>query len=135
MGNELLIGEKVVAFINEWLDQAAREKYEVNGTNWVVDAARNIQLWAIAKHWQAGAEGNYSEMFVLRIDGKKIVFKIMPAANFRASAQGGHEYVWEKIISYEPQDLHGLPYQHVVAILKEALAVKGGGVACQSTLT
>lgn len=89
MGNELLIGEKVVAFINEWLDQAAREKYEVNGTNWVVDAARNIQLWAIAKHWQVGAEGNYSEMFVLRINGKKIVFKIMPAANFRASAQGG----------------------------------------------
>jgi hypothetical protein len=117
-----------MAFLSEWLDKAAREKFDVNGTNWVVDAERNIQLWAVAKHWQAGAEGDYSETFVLRIDGKRIVFKLMPAANFLKYVQGQtHEYIWAQIISCTPRDMYGMPYQYVVEILKEALKVKGGG--------
>jgi hypothetical protein len=125
---KLLAGDKAMTFVTEWLDEAAREKAGVPVTNWVVDVGRDIQMWIPGKHWQLRAEGDYSETVVLRIHGKEIIFEMMPAGNFRTYVKGRpHEYVWERVISCSPHEMHGLPRQEVMAILKEALTAEGGG--------
>ena len=117
-----------MTFLTQWLDDNTRRASGANVSNWVVDVDRDIQMWIPGKHWQVRAEGDYSETVVLRIGGKKIVFEMMPADDFRTYVEGRpHEYVWERIISYTPPDMCGLRYGEVVSILKEALTAEGGG--------
>jgi hypothetical protein len=117
-----------MAFAIEWLDEAAREKSGANVSNWLVDTDRDIAMWFIGKHWQERAEGDISEIISLRIGDKKIIFHLMPAAGFHTFTEGQvHEYVWDRILSCDPIDMHGLPFDDVVAILKDGLAIRGGG--------
>lgn len=117
-----------MGFELEWLDEEARRANNVNVTNWLVDKERDIQFWIQGKGWQIRAEGDYSERIMLRIAGKKFRFELMPNDNFRNYVKGEmHEYIWEKVLSYEPRDLHGYSYSAIISIIKEALLVEGGG--------
>ncbi len=117
-----------MSFELEWLDEEARRTNNVNVTNWLVDKERDIQFWIQGKGWQIRAEGDYSERIMLRIAGKQFRFELMPNDNFRHYVKDEmHEYIWEKMLSYEPRDLHGSSCGAIISIIKEALVVGGGG--------
>ena len=116
-----------MSFEVEWLDEEARRTNNVKVTNWLVDKERDIQFWIQGKGWQIRAEGDYSERIMLRIAGKQFRFELMPNDNFRHYVKDEmHEYIWEKMLSYEPRDLHGSSCGAIISIIKEALLVEGG---------
>ena len=117
-----------MGFELEWLDEQARKEQDVNVTNWLIDKERDIQVWIQGKGWQIRAEGDYSESIMLRIEGKQYRFELLPNANFRHYIKGEiHQYIWEKVLSYEPKNLHGYSYNSLIEIIKDALIVEGGG--------
>lgn len=112
----------------EWLDEEARKQNDINRNSWVVDKERDIAMWTIGKHWQQRAEGDYSETVMLKVQDKTYQFDLMPGKNFRHYIEGEvHEYIWEEIIRYFPDDLNGNNPDEIIEILKEALKVYGGG--------
>jgi hypothetical protein len=121
--------ERKMTFVTEWLDEEARTKNGVNVTNWVVDHERNAALWIEGKHWQVRADGDYSETVMLKIGESKFRFELMPSDSFRSYKNDGniHIYIWDRVIDYWPKDLGGYTYNDLMAIVKEALMVKGGG--------
>lgn len=118
-----------MGFELEWLDEDARKANNVNVTNWVVDKERDIQVWILGKHWQMRAEGIYSETILMRIKGQIFNFEILPGKNFRHYIQGEvHEYLWERVLGYQPIGLYGYSYDEIISIIKEALIYRGGGI-------
>ena len=86
-----------------------------------------IQFWIQGKGWQIRAEGDYSERIMLRIEGKQFRFELLPNDNFRHYVKSEvHQYIWEKVLSYEPKDLYGYSYNALIEIIKKALIVEGG---------
>ena len=117
-----------MVFEVEWLCEEARSKNHVKVTNWLIDKERDIQFWIQGKGWQIRADGDYSESIMLRIKGNQFRFEILPNSNFRHYIDGEvHQYIWEKILSYEPKNLHGYSYDMIIEIIKEALKYEGGG--------
>ena len=115
-----------MSFEVEWLDEEARKVNYVDSSFWLVDKERDIQFWLSLKGWQLRAEGDRSQDFKLRIDGKKFEFKLMPDPRFGHFVEGEiHQYVWDRVVSYRPKDLHGYAYGTVISIIREALRVEG----------
>lgn len=117
-----------MVFVLEWLDERARQENGVDVTHWVVDRERDLALWGKVKHWQQHAEGDASESFRLRIAEKLFLVALLPAPDFWViEGKVYHEYTWERFMWCDPSDFHGMSPQQVVAIIKEALTVLGGG--------
>jgi hypothetical protein len=119
---------QAMSFELKWLTDHERTLHKVEVTNWVVDEKRDIAMWTKGKHWQVRAEGDCSESVFLRIAGREFYFELQPSPSFRTyESEGVHHYVWDRLLSYYPNDMNGMKYAEVIAILKEALSVEGGG--------
>jgi hypothetical protein len=117
-----------MGFELERLNEEARNVQGIDRMNWLVDKERDIQFWREGKHWQNRAEGDYSETILLRIKGQNFRFELLPSKNFSHYIQGEvHEYIWERVLGYQPINLHGHVYDEIISIIKEALTVDGGG--------
>lgn len=119
---------QAMSFQLKWLTDQERTQHKVDVTNWVVDENRDIAMWTKGKHWQVREEGDYSESVFLRIGEREFYFELQPSPSFRTyGSEGAHHYVWDRLLSHYPKDMHGMKYSEVIAILKEALSVEGGG--------
>ncbi len=120
------------AFVYEVLSPEDRQCYaeQLQGwqAGWYIDKGRDISIWLQpVSNWQESAVGMMDKVACLRIGRQVFRFVMRKGSSSVAFSDRPFVIIWDKIISYSPENLHGFEWTELLAILKEALFAWGNG--------